>query len=116
MAAPEIEYAEREVEHFSMFFEVNDLSDPETRASLLRIIRMTIIDAYREGRGDYKWPSKGDVHGMDYSKKENWTVEMLEEALVLYTVLQSDERGNFDRLWKAKLDCEKVRGAVIRPA
>ncbi|MFB0845781.1 hypothetical protein [Paenibacillus oleatilyticus] len=52
---------------------------------------------------------------MDYSKKESWTVEMLEETLVLHTVLRSEEWGNFDLLWKAKLDCEKSIGGIIRP-
>lgn len=52
---------------------------------------------------------------MDYSKKESWTVEMLEKTLVCYTVLQPHEWGNFERLWKAKLDCEKNIGGIIRP-
>lgn len=52
---------------------------------------------------------------MDYTKKENWTVRMLEQALVCHTVLQPNERGDFERLWKAKLECEKVIGGVMLP-
>jgi hypothetical protein len=52
----------------------------------------------------------------DNSRKENWTVEMLERTLVCHTVLQPDERGNFDRLWKAKLDCEKTMGCIMHPS
>jgi len=53
---------------------------------------------------------------IDYSQKKYWTVELLEYTLTNYTVLDQKERGNFDLLWKAKLDCEKNVGNVIRPA
>lgn len=52
---------------------------------------------------------------MDYSKKESWNVEQLEQTLVFHTVLKPDELGDFERLWKAKLDCEKTMGCVMRP-
>ncbi|MFB0845651.1 hypothetical protein [Paenibacillus oleatilyticus] len=52
---------------------------------------------------------------MDFTKKNNWTVEMLEKPLVLHTVLRPEERGNFDLLWVAKLDCEKTVGGIIYP-
>lgn len=50
-----------------------------------------------------------------YSRRDNWTVDMLERTLVCHTVLQPDEWGNFDRLWRAKLACEKTMGCVMRP-
>ncbi|WP_127486559.1 hypothetical protein [Paenibacillus ehimensis] len=53
---------------------------------------------------------------MDFSKKNNWTVEMLEKTLVLHTVIRPDEWGNFDLLWRAKFECEKSIGGIIRPA
>ncbi len=40
---------------------------------------------------------------------------MLQKALVLHTVIRPEERGNFDLLWKAKLECEKSIGGIIRP-
>jgi hypothetical protein len=53
---------------------------------------------------------------IDYTQKKYWTVDLLEESLKNHTVISSIESGNFDLLWQAKLDCEKVRGSVIRPA
>jgi hypothetical protein len=53
---------------------------------------------------------------VDYTRKDNWTVEMLERTLVFHTALRPDERGNFDRLWKAKLVCEKTMGCIMRPS
>lgn len=53
---------------------------------------------------------------IDYSQKRFWTVDLLEETLKNYTVLKSNEQGNFELLWKAKLECEKTSGTVIRPA
>lgn|GEM_PF-1538519 len=52
---------------------------------------------------------------MDYSKKENWTVEQLEKVLEHYTFVKPEERGNFDLLWEAKLKCEETMGIQIRP-
>lgn len=51
----------------------------------------------------------------DYSKKENWTVEMLEQTLMNHTVLKADEMGDFEKLWMAKLDCEETIGVTIQP-
>ncbi|MFB0847283.1 hypothetical protein [Paenibacillus oleatilyticus] len=53
---------------------------------------------------------------IDYSQKKYWTIELLEETLGNYTVLKQEERGDFELLWQAKLDCEKNLGGVIRPA
>lgn len=52
---------------------------------------------------------------MDYSRKESWTVELLEKTLEYHTVLSPDERGDFEKLWKAKLQCEANMGVLIRP-
>jgi len=52
---------------------------------------------------------------LDYSKKENWTIEILERTLEYHTILCPEERGNFELLWKAKMDCEEVMGIIIRP-
>ena len=53
---------------------------------------------------------------IDYSKKENWTKSLLAFTLENHCVLSDEERNSFDRLWVTKLDCEKVLGAVIKPA
>ena len=56
------------------------------------------------------------MNGIEWSQRKYWTVDLLQEVLVFYTVLGIEELGNFELLWQAKLDCEKVRGSVIRPA
>lgn len=53
---------------------------------------------------------------IDYSLKENWTKTMLETTLENHCVLTEEERESFDRLWVAKLDCEKVTGTTIHPS
>lgn len=52
---------------------------------------------------------------VDYSKKENWTKGLLAFTLEQYTELSEEEKESFDRLWVAKLDCEKVTGVIIQP-
>lgn len=52
---------------------------------------------------------------MNYALKESWTVELLEKTLENYTVLSPEERGDFDKLWQAKLKCEENLGIKIRP-
>lgn len=53
---------------------------------------------------------------LDYSIKENWTKSLLAFTLENHCVLSDEERNSFDRLWVAKLDCEKVLGTVITPS
>lgn len=52
---------------------------------------------------------------VDWSEKRYWTVDLLQEVLPFCTVLKINEIGNFEKLWQAKLDCERVLGFVIRP-
>jgi len=52
---------------------------------------------------------------VDFSRKESWTVELLEKTLEYHTVLSPDERGNFNKLWRAKEQCEANMGIRIRP-
>lgn len=56
------------------------------------------------------------TRSVDYSQKKYWTVDLLEETLNYHTVLKPHEKGNFNLLWQAKLDCEKLMGHVMRPA
>ncbi|WP_141680431.1 hypothetical protein [Bacillus sp. FJAT-26390] len=53
---------------------------------------------------------------IDYSQKKFWTVDLLEETLKIHTVLKPNEKGNYELLWQAKIDCEKTMGCVMRPA
>lgn len=53
---------------------------------------------------------------IDYSQKKYWTVDLLEETLKNHTVLKPNEKGSYDLLWQAKLDCEKTMGHIMRPA
>ena len=52
---------------------------------------------------------------MDYSKKESWTVGLLERVLEHCGALAPEARGDFGKLWQAKLDCEARMGIRIRP-
>jgi len=52
---------------------------------------------------------------VDYSRKESWTVGLLEKTLDQYGALAPEARGDFGKLWRAKLDYEARTGIRIRP-
>lgn len=51
----------------------------------------------------------------DYTLKQSWTQEQLEEALDAVTILGHAERMDFDSLWAIKLDTERSIDCIIYP-
>lgn len=88
--------------HFQTIADELESGDMLKNAKLLKHIRESRTTEVR-------------LMNIDWSEKRYWTVALLQETLPAYTVLESKEVGDFEKLWQAKLDCERVLGSVIRP-